>query len=400
MGRIMSQSDHQEGAIAKLSTSVAILASQAQIDILLGDSSASWLGEAEFHAVEIDEPLPLGDIRMAEIIVVESDPSVTSSMDRVQSIKARFPDASVVVAMDAADLRMVRTLVKAGVADVVALPLSAEELVQAIVAIGETRAEEGNESALGSMITVVRGLGGGGATSLITHLAAELGNGDGEHPNVCILDLDLQFGRVAQVLNLAPRRTLTDLLEAKGRVDSEFLQSVIARHPAGIAVVAAPDEIGPLESIDTAALDQVLQLVRREFEYVLIDLPSNLTNWSLSIVSRSDRVMVLTEQSIPNLRQARRRIDLFRSLGLDLRLLSVVLNRVETGLFKTIGVNDVERALGQPVAEMLHDDSPYIAQAQEQGRLVGEIRRKSKFAADIAKLAERLETGLAKEVRS
>src|SRR5690606_21256221 len=89
-------------------------------------------------------------------------------------------------------------------------------------------------------------------------------------------------------------------------------------------------------------------------------------------------------------RQAKRRLDLFRNVGIDSRIVSVVVNRIERRLFGTISLADVAHALGQEVLVGLHVDAQNIGIAQDQGLLVSEVRAKSPYAADVAKLADML----------
>jgi pilus assembly protein CpaE len=96
---------------------------------------------------------------------------------------------------------------------------------------------------------------------------------------------------------------------------------------------------------------------------------------------------MVVEQNLASLRQARRRLDLFRNVGIDSRIVSVVVNRIEKRLFGKISLSDVAHALGHDVLLGLHVDAQSIGIAQDQGLLVSEVRPKSPYAADVAKLA-------------
>jgi len=401
MGKSVVDPDMTRSAASKLSSRLAIVAPQDHIDILSSDPSSAWLVDAELVPLESGQPVPFSKLIGSEIVVVEVDPDDPVSMNRIDAIKDEMPSASIVVALEDSSLSLVRRLVRVGVADVVALPLSAEEILQVIISIAEVRAAHvRDEIQLAPVISVFKALGGSGATTLITHLAHQLADPEAKKPNVCILDLDLQFGRVTEVLDMSPRRSILDLVEAGGRLDADYFHSVEVRRDDGVSVVGAPSEIGPIEAVDIESLDRIVRLARQEFDYVLIEMPSSLTNWALSLLSESDRVLLMAEQSVPSLRQARRRIDLLRSLGFDMRLLSIVINRADKRLFKAIGIDDVEDALGCNVFETLREDTPYVANAQQQGLLVQQLRSKSVYAQDVARLAARLEAGLLNEKQS
>lgn len=376
------------------SARISIVASAEHIASLRGQAACEWLGNAQFLALESDgvfDPAALGS---CDVAVVEVDPASQASLARIRQIKQFDPDLPLAVAIASSNVKTVRTLVKAGVDDVVALPLDAEEILQTVLAIIEVKAERSVGNArLAPVITVCRAMGGCGSTSVATHLAAALADRDAPQANVCILDLDLQYGRVAETVGLTPRRTLDDLLAAGNRLDAAVLRSVAVSHQAGFAVVGAPAEIGPIEAVDIDVLGTVLRAARREFDYVIVDMPSDITNWGLSVISSADQVLMVVEPKVTAIRQARRRLDLFRNLGLDLRLVSIVLNKAENRMFGLISNSAIEESLHRPIDMCIRDDSKTLPVAQEQGLLAQEWRSKSTFWADIVKLAEQLRTG-------
>src|SRR3546814_4804917 len=95
-----------------------------------------------------------------------------------------------------------------------------------------------------------------------------------------------------------------------------LLRSTTTEHPSGLHVVAAPPDIIPLESVSAEQMSDILDLARQEFSNVLVDLPGSWTNWSLSLVALADAVCLITEMSIPSLRQARRQLDMLASQDL------------------------------------------------------------------------------------
>ncbi|MHA6334648.1 AAA family ATPase [Qipengyuania sp. CAU 1752] len=368
---------------------VAVVASARHLDALRVQGAAGWLGDADLHAVEADEDFEPELLRSCDIAVLELDPEVPSSMDRIAKVKKYDPDLPIVAAVEHADISIVRTLVRGGVADVVTLPLRADELLQTIVAVVEVRAQQVSGNVRQApVIAVTRALAGCGSTTVATHLAAMLADEDAEQPNVCLIDLDTQFGRAAEVLDLSPRRDLGDLLTAGKRLDAAFFRSITVNHHSGIALVAAPQDITPLEAIEVERLDAILRTARREFDFVVVDTPANLTNWSLSLLSGADSVLMVVEPSVSALRQAKRRLDLFRNVGLDARKVSIVLNQVKRRVFGAISQADVEEALHREVAAILRADPSVVPNAQEQGKLAYELRQKSTFWADIASLSE------------
>ena len=267
-------------------------------------------------------------------------------------------------------LAFVRSLVRAGAHDVVPLPLDPAELETALDPVRKMVGNRGTRprAAHQKVVAIIKSEGGVGATSLLGQLASRFAQREASAGReACLIDLDVQFGDVAIQLGLQPKLTFADLLDAGKRLDSDILRSVALEHSSGLKVISAPREIMPLESLNSDQLLSILDLATAEYGTVFVDLPANWTNWSLSLLARADLVLLVTELRVPSLHRARRQLDLLASQdlrGLDVR---IVLNRAETGFFKTLGPADAERVLMKPVSFMVSNDHATMSQAIDRG---------------------------------
>jgi pilus assembly protein CpaE len=242
------------------------------------------------------------------------------------------------------------------------------------------------------LVTIIKSEGGVGATCLLGQVATRFAAAEANHGReACLLDLDVQFGNAAFQLGLQPSLDFSDLLEAGKRLDAELLRSVATKHPSGLNVISAPRDIMPLESIGSDQLLSIIDLAAGEFGTLFVDLPMNWANWSLSLLARADLVLMVTELRVPSLHSARRQLDLLDSQDMHSLDVRIVLNRVEKGLFKTLGTADAERVLRRPVAFTIANDHETMNQAIDRGIPISEVRRKSPLARDI----EALDKGLA-----
>lgn len=369
---------------------ITVVASPEEIEKLERTEGTGWLHDAELVALGVADPIPSQIVDRAEVILIEVDPEEERSMRRIEQVKARKPGLPQIVALSNANVSVVRTVLRQGVCDVVAKPLDPAEILQASLRLVEASEDSAAETGLAPMIAVVRSLGGCGTTTLVTHLAHALQTQSHDHAEVCVIDLDVQFGSIADSLSLVPRRDLSDLIEAGNRLDGQFLRSVALQHESGISVIPAPREIQPLETVDTEQLLEILEVARREYSFVLVDLPSNWSSWNLSALIEANQIILLVEQSLASLRQAKRRLDLFRSVGIPGDKTSIVVNRVEKRLFGAISLSDVEQTLGHDIVGSLREDGKALSEARDHGMLVSRLKPKSPYVADVAKLADLL----------
>ncbi|MFN5085106.1 MAG: CpaE family protein [Novosphingobium sp.] len=383
--------DQSEEHTLRFPERLVIAASPERLVDLRAQASAALL--AGVDQVPLHDSPDLDDQRLASasLVVLEVEPSNPTSLNRLTKLREKRPDLPVIAALSSPTLSVVQAIVRHGVADVVALPFVVTELVQACVnaAVNQGRAVSA-PTTLAPLIAVVRATGGSGATTIATHLAGELA-ANSLH-GCCLIDLDIQNGTVADYLAIRPRRTIADLLEAEDRVDRELLLSAVTTHQSGLKVIAAPEDIIPLETINPDQLLRILELARREYDWVVLDLPSNWTSWNLSTVLAASKVLMVVEMNIPSLRQAKRRLQLFASVGVRPDAVEVVVNRMEKRLFKTISLSDVEASLGCAVLSSIHAEGDAVSAAQDQGLLTGQVARRSRFNSDIVKLATDLKT--------
>lgn len=283
-------------------------------------------------------------------------------------------------------LAFVRKLVRAGAHDVVPLPLDPEELETALDPIRRLASAQGQRARAGhqKIVTMIKSEGGVGATALLGQLATRFAAAEAAAGReACLLDLDVQFGDAAFQLGIQPKLSFSDLVAAGKRMDSDLLRSVAGVHSSGLNVVAAPREIMPLESVTSDQVMAIVDLATAEYGTLFVDLPMNWTNWSLSLLARSDIVLMITELRVPSLHRARRQLDLMDSQDLHTLDVRIVLNRTEKGLFKTIDTNDAERVLRRPVAFTISNDHETMNQAIDRGIPISEVRRKCALAKDI-----------------
>ena len=390
MGNIESLFGPKHGMIFELPGSLCIVANAKDLKDLQSSPALQGLGGASLLALSSDADVPSDQLASATVLVIEVDPAVPASVRRIGKIRSERGDLKIIAAMGKADVALVRTLIRQGITDVAALPFDPEELASEILEALAPLREDGHDADLGTVTTVLRSTGGCGSTTVLTHLAAALAETDRSGRGVCVLDLDLQSGAAAAYVGESPKFNISALIEASDRLDNDLVGSVIAETSYGFSVIAAPDIVTPLDMAKPEALSSIVMLLRKRFAHVLIDLPANWTNWSLAIAAEAGHILLVTDISIAGLRQAKRRIDLLASVGVDPDSIKIIANRMERRFFKTIGVDDIQQALRCEVVAALSDEGAAMRSAQDQGVLLGDSAGKNGFSKGIKGLAQLL----------
>ena len=370
---------------SKREQAVQLYLSSAQGDAgaLVGARSGGF--PLALSIVSLSDWINPDDLTGSAAAVVEVDGANAASVKRFQKL-AQSTETPLIAASYDPPLALVRSLIRAGAHDVIPLPLSPEDLEASLAPIHDELNKRAvrESTAQAKLVSAVKSVGGVGATALLSQLALRFARNEAAHNReVCLIDLDAQFGDVAFQLGLRPKLSLADLLDAGTRLDGDLLRATTIEHPSGLKIIAAPPTMMPLEGMPSEHLLQIVDIATREFGTVFIDLPTNWTNWSLSLVARSDLILLITELTVAGISRARRQLDLLHSQDLGALDIRVVVNRYDKAMAKVVRPTDVTQALGRDIAYTVSNEFPVMRAAIDRGLSVDEVKRKTGLSKDL-----------------
>lgn len=196
----------------------------------------------------------------------------------------------------------------------------------------------------GRIVVMFAAKGGCGKTVLSTNLGVALAEREGLH--VCLVDLDLAFGDVAIMLRLSPQRTIVHAVPMAGRLDETGMQSMLVRHESGLATVLAPVSPGESEQISGPLVTELLGMLKRSFDVVLVDTPSQLSEHVLAAMDVADRHLLPVTPEVTALKGLRVTLDMLDLLGYPPAARSFLLNRAD--IKAGLSVTDIEKVVGAP----------------------------------------------------
>ena len=376
------------------------------VRLFLGDGAIAAVGlagskvggfEIGLDPIAADATIDPARLSGAEVAVIEVVASRPASIARFETL-AKIARIPLIAAACDPQMALVRALVRAGAHDVIPLPLDVTDLETSLAPLHErvARSQAANPVKRGKVVSVIKSVGGVGATVLATQLAVRVAarRAAGAGRDVALLDLDIQFGDAAFQLGLRPALSLSDLLDAGSRLDGDLLRATTTPHPSGLKVIAAPSTMLPLDAMSSEQVIDIIDHAIREYDLVFVDLPTNWSNWSLSLIARSDLILLVTEVNLSSLNRARRQLEMLASQDLGALDVRVVANRYEKGLFKTIRSNDVREALGRDIAFTIANDHALVRAAIDRGVPIEEIKRKTALAKDLDALGDGMMTSL------
>ncbi|HUS15134.1 MAG TPA: P-loop NTPase, partial [Chloroflexia bacterium] len=243
-------------------------------DLLIADPALQPVGIAS----DVAEVTPLLS-QAPDILLVATD--LTNPAALVQLIKqvaASAASTQVLLIGEDIDTGLLQRSVVAGARAVLVAPFEASELRETIRQVHESHLERhaGQQRApatqrkSGAVIVIFSPKGGVGCSVLACNVAMALHQATNKR--VALLDYSLQFGTIGALLNLQSPRTLGELLPHAAAIDTMMLNATLLTHSSEIKVLLPPATLEELEDVTTENLLDILDGVRRRFDYTVVDI--------------------------------------------------------------------------------------------------------------------------------
>jgi pilus assembly protein CpaE len=234
-----------------------------------------------------------------------------------------------------------------------------EELLAAFVRFP---IEAGAQVEPGRLISVLAPSGGSGSSTLAVNIATALAR---EHKSCALLDLKLDGGDLAALLDLKPSFTLADLCQNAARMDRVMLERSLVRHESGVHLLAPPQNFTDVDSVKPEGVRQALVHARAAFPYVIADQDQSFREEQLQVLHQADIILLVLRLDIPSLLKTRRTLDQLERLGVSGDRIRLVANRY--GQPNELPANKAERALGARFFHYVPDDPKTMNRAANSG---------------------------------
>ena len=142
-----------------------------------------------------------------------------------------------------------------------------------------------------------------------------------------------------------------------------------------------------MRSFDPDVVTRLLDLVSSHFDYVVFDMPRTWFSWTDSVLLGSNRLFIVSETTVPGLRQARQLVDAVRERLGEGPKPQVIINRFVQKLFSAgLRKSDIEQAIGDAFLSCIPNDYGLVREAIDRGVPLEEVRKGNKITLELKKL--------------
>jgi len=304
----------------------------------------------------------------------------------VEVITLMYPRVSVIACSSEKNSEWILALMRAGAVEYLLRPIAQEELKNSLQKVGRLLFTPlFAETTRGRLVAVYNPIGGMGTTTVAVNLAAALAT---EGTKVALVDLNLEAGDVNTFLNVNPTYTLSSVTSNVGRLDANFLMSVMTRHASGPYLLTEPAEVEEAVSITADQVHRILQFLKGIFDYVVVDCVGQLAGCNMAIFGTSHLILFTTTLSLPGLKNTKRYLNALASKGLGSDRVKLVINRYLAR--SDIQIKDAEKVLGRSVFQAIPNEYSDVVSSINKGMPAVKLFPRSPVSKAIVELAQQV----------
>jgi pilus assembly protein CpaE len=322
-----------------------------------------------------------------EVVLLDVASAKEPMSELIPMIRAKAPDATIIALHTTADPAAILSAMRAGVNEYVYPPI--ESSLRAAL---ERRSTDGRrQSGIrwgGRTIGFFSSKGGCGATTVVCHLAVELGR---RAQKVLLADLDLDAGLVGFLTKAKPGYSILDAVGNLHRLDVSYWKALVSNGIPGVEIIAAPGATADKTFPRQEQLRQLFSFLRSVYDFTLIDMGRSLTREGVGALEEMDEAYLISTLEVPALHQAKQVMQILTDAGYGKDRLKLILNRVPKR--SELAPGEIEKILGLPVYAVLPSCYPELHECYSVGKLLPE---RSVLATAIRELAMRM-AGLAEQ---
>lgn len=283
------------------------------------------------------------------------------------------------------DPELILNALRAGIHEFTPSPIEAGVFAVAIDRL--VRRMKTPASAAGTSLAVYSAKGGMGTTTVAVNLAASIAKLHTTR-RVTLADYVVVGGDVRVFLDLKSAYDVGDLVTKVDRIDGDLLFSLLTQGPGGIWILPSSDNPEVLDLIDANAAATIVSQLRAHFGFVLVDTEHYLSERTLAALDAADRIVLVTQLSVPALRSTQRTLQLFERLGYPEGRVTIVVNRSDAQ--SALKTSDAESVLGRPIFWSLPNDFRACGEATTRGVPVVALEPNSGLSRSFLNLASKL----------
>lgn len=338
------------------------------------------------HEGGISKLRGLAEQERPDVIIVEGLCHHPSELAPIEFITASYPQMIIIMLCTQQTPEFLLGAMRVGVREILPSPVSKEGLEAAVIRAEKKLGIQNTTQRSARILAFMSCKGGGGATFLATNLGYQLSTGG---KKVLLIDLNLQLGEAVLVVH--DHKATSDIAEVArnlSRLDASFLTASTVHVTSEFSILSAPDDPAQSLQVKPEHLDAILNLAVKQYDFIIVDVNKNIDDLAIKALDRAHTIFLVVQATIPFIRNARRMMTVFHSLGYQQDKLELVVNRFLKS--SEICLDDLCASIGVKKMHVIPNGYKDAASAVNQGVPLVTVSKSSLVLKAINELAQSL----------
>jgi pilus assembly protein CpaE len=308
---------------------------------------------------------------------------------KINTLRQELQNVGIFVISSNSSPEHIVKVMKAGADEYFMKPVSPQKIREAVARV-QLKLLDGGKKTAGKAFAFLGSKGGLGTSVLSVNTTSALACR--KSGRCALIDLDLQAGDSSVMLDLVPKTTISDVIRNYQRLDAGFLMGVMEKTDNGFDLLAAPTLPDECSEMTGEHVRKILQLSRNLYETVIIDCAAmDVDERALEVLRITDKTFIVTDLSVPAVRNASRLLKHLRKAGIARA--EVVVSRYIKGQAATL--DQVEKTLGCRIFWLFPNDFESTMGSINRGTPLMQYDPRSALARNITEFVQKLQDPVA-----
>jgi pilus assembly protein CpaE len=342
---------------------------------------------SSFQGVAILRP---DDARRADLLIYELGAQAENDFQLIESLKNVNLVGDVYLTAKNPDPELLLRAIKIGAKEFLSQPIDANQVKQAFEAFKKKAEETKPKEAIkfGRIITLLGSKGGTGTTTLAVNLAVEFAE-EKRRNSVVLVDMNLLYGEIPLFLEIKPKYNLGEITKHINRLDPTFLMDILSKHHSGVYVLPSESYWKEGEKTTSKIMERILTLLKRMFDYIIIDAGTSITDSTIKAFEMSDLIFIVSVLSLPCLANTSKLLTSLHESGYPQKeRIKVIINRYIKQSELTL--KDAAEGIKKEIFWTIPNDYKTTMNAINQGLPLSSVASHSPVAKSLQELADNI----------
>ncbi len=315
------------------------------------------------------EAIELMKKKRADIVLMDINMPVLNGLEATEIIAEHYPQTRVIMMSVQHESEYLKKAMLAGAKAYIMKPVDMDELVDTIQTTFDryqhldkspVRQSQAREAEVISFFSAKGGVGKSMLalnSSLIIH--------EKFNKKVLLMDLDLQFGDIALMVNKQNELTIKEMFDDSPINSIEAMKPYLFKYKENCDMLFAPKDPEAAEYISNEQIKSILSILKKHYDVIIIDTGVNYDEVTLNALDFSDQIIIVSNLEVTGLKNTKLSLRVMQSLNYDESKVKLLINMSQDKFGVTKA--NVQKAFTYEVLGYIPEDVKLVRQAINTG---------------------------------